>query len=74
MLQGGLVTVHPRTTVQSWGLDLDFRSLQEERTVSWLGLTLLSSSSFIFFFLGPHSVMLKDVTGVAQGIKWSAGD
>lgn len=24
VLQGGLVTVHPRTSLQSWGLDLDF--------------------------------------------------
>lgn len=24
VLQGGLVTVHPRSSLQSWGLDLDF--------------------------------------------------
>lgn len=35
VLQGGLETVHARTSLQSWGLDLDFRPLLEEKADDW---------------------------------------
>lgn len=44
VLQGGLEAVHPRTTLQSWELDLYFRPLLEEKADDQAG------PYFSFFF------------------------